>query len=92
MAVQSSWRYLLDGIASTLPAGRSLRTLLVNGDIAPLVWPVRVIAVLMCPDASRHPAVREYCWDPIVQHGSAEVRQIVRERLTQVFPEDPWFA
>ncbi|WP_242882146.1 hypothetical protein [Actinomadura litoris] len=92
VAVWSAWRYLFEGIISTLDAGTSLRALLNSGDVAPLLWPIRVLAVLMCPDASGHPAVRRYCWDPIVRHGGAEVRQKVRERLTQMFPDDPWFA
>ncbi|MFD0856760.1 hypothetical protein ACFQ07_31295 [Actinomadura adrarensis] len=90
-AVHWAWRYVLASVVSASGAG-SLATLLANGDVQSLLWPVRVIAVLMCPDASRHPAVREHCWEPIVHHARAEVRHAVRERLTQVFPHDPWFV
>jgi hypothetical protein len=69
-----------------------LATLLSAGDLEPLLWPVRVITVLMCPDASKHWAVREHCWEPIVRHGKAAVRQEVRTRLTEAFPEHSGFA
>lgn len=91
VAVQLAWRYLLASIVASSGAG-SLAALLAHGNIEPLIWPIRVLAVLMCPDASRHSAVREYCWEPIIRYGSAEVRQEVRERLTRVFPDDLWFA
>lgn len=53
-----------------------------------LIWPARVLAVLMCRDPRRHPAVRKYCVKPIVQHGAAEVRERVKDRLRQAFPFD----
>ena len=88
-AVQWTWRYVLASVVAASGAG-SLMALLSSGNVQPLLWPVRVIAVLMCPDASRHRAVREYCWQPIAGLVSAEVRHEVRERLAQVFSEDPW--
>jgi len=44
------------------------------------------------PVPSHHEAVREYCWAPILRHGEASIRQEVRDRLAQVFPDDRWFA
>jgi len=32
-----------------------------------LIWPTRVLACLMCKDPSEHPAVREYCLNPILR-------------------------
>jgi hypothetical protein len=90
-AVQWAWRYVLASVVAASGVG-SLATLLSAGDLEPLLWPVRVIAVLMCPDASKHRAVREHCWEPIVRHGKAAVRQEVRNRLTEAFPEHSWFA
>jgi hypothetical protein len=90
-AVHWAWRYLLASVAAASGVG-SLATLLASGDLQRLLWPIRVIAVLMCPDASRHQAVREHCWEPIVRLARAEIRDTVRERLTQVFTDDPWFA
>lgn len=90
-AVHWAWRHVLASIVAASGVG-SLAALLASGDVQRLLWPIRVIAVLMCPDASRHPAVRQHCWEPIVRLARAEVRDIVRERLTLVFPEDPWFA
>ncbi|WP_433332396.1 hypothetical protein [Spirillospora sp. CA-294931] len=90
VAAQLAWRYVLASIVAVSGAG-TLATLLAGGDVELLVWPIRVIAVLMCPDASRHPAVRRHCWEPIIRHGDAEVRQVVRNRLAEVFPDDPWF-
>ncbi|MFC5185978.1 hypothetical protein [Actinomadura harenae] len=90
-AVQWSWRYVLASIVVASGAG-SLATLLAKGDVHKLLWPIRVMAVLMCPDASGHPAVREHCWEPIVRLADAEVRKVVRERLGQIFSQDPWFT
>ncbi len=53
-----------------------------------LIWPARVLAVLMCREPRRHPAVREYCVKPIVQYGTAEIRDSVKDRLRQAFPLD----
>ncbi|MEU6748504.1 hypothetical protein ABZ914_20000 [Spirillospora sp. NPDC046719] len=92
VAVNSTWRYLLENIHTASGIENSLMTLLNCGQVDSLIWPIRVIAVLMCPDASRHPTVRRYCWDPIIRHGAAKVRDEVQERLAQVFPDDPWFA
>ncbi|MFC6882513.1 MULTISPECIES: hypothetical protein [Actinomadura] len=60
-------------------------------DVFPLVWPVRALAVLMCREPRRHEAVRVYCVNPIVEYGSAEIREQVKERLRQAFPFD-WTA
>jgi hypothetical protein len=90
-AVHWAWRHVLASIVAASGVG-SLAALLASGDAQRLLWPIRVVAVLMCPDASRHPTVRQHCWEPIVRLARAEVRDIVRERLTLVFPEDPWFA
>ncbi|QFG22561.1 hypothetical protein [Actinomadura sp. WMMB 499] len=90
-AVHWTWRYVLAGIVSA-SGGGSLAAWLASGDTQRLLWPIRVIAVLMCPDASHHPAVRQHCWEPIVRLARAEIRDKVRERLAQVFTEDPWFA
>ncbi|MEW2352357.1 hypothetical protein [Spirillospora sp. NPDC029432] len=51
-----------------------------------LVWPARVLAVLMCREPRRHPAVLEYCVRPIVDYGTAEIREQVKDRLRQAFP------
>ncbi|MFC5753331.1 hypothetical protein [Actinomadura rugatobispora] len=51
-----------------------------------LIWPARVLAVLMCREPRRHPAVREYCVKPIVEYGAAEIREQVKDRLRQAFP------
>lgn len=90
-AVHWAWRHVLASIVAASGAG-SLMALLAGGDVRQLLWPIRVIAVLMCPDATDHPAVREHCLEPIARHAGAEVRAVVVERLTQVFPKDPWFA
>ncbi|MWA04951.1 hypothetical protein F8568_032220 [Actinomadura sp. LD22] len=58
------------------------------GDVFRLIWPVRVLAVLMCREPRRHWAVRRYCIEPIVEHGSAEIRQKVKDRLREAFPAD----
>jgi hypothetical protein len=57
-------------------------------DALRLIWPARVLAVLMCREPRRHRAVREYCVRPIVQYGRAEVRERVKERLQDAFPLD----
>lgn len=58
------------------------------GDVFRLIWPARVLAVLMCREPRRHPAVREYCVKPIVRYGTAEIRKQVKDRLQQAFPHD----
>ncbi|MCP9965118.1 hypothetical protein LUX57_08150 [Actinomadura madurae] len=55
-------------------------------DVSSLVWPVRVLAVLMCREPRRHPAVLEYCVKPITDYGPAEIREQVKERLREAFP------
>ncbi|GAB2827136.1 hypothetical protein GCM10022221_26640 [Actinocorallia aurea] len=82
IAAHASWRYLHEGLITASGAF----------DPQALIWPARVIAVLMCPDASNHPAVREHCLAPILQEGRAEAGQEVRDRLSRTFTEDPWFA
>ena len=88
IAVHATWRYVLEAMA--VVSGIPPVPLLESGET--ILWPIRVIAVLMCPDASRHEAVREHCWAPILRHGEASVRQEVRDRLAQVFPGDRWFT
>ncbi|URM96953.1 hypothetical protein LUW76_22820 [Actinomadura madurae] len=90
-AVHWAWRYVLPSVVAASGAG-SLATVLASGDLERLLWPIRVIAVLMCPDASDHAMVREHCWYPVLRLARAEVRGAVRERFTQVFREDPWFG
>lgn len=46
-----------------------------------LIWPIRVLAVVMCKDPSKHEAVCQYCLDPICVFARAEVRAEVRDRL-----------
>lgn len=58
------------------------------GDVFRLIWPARVLAVLMCREPRRHWAVRQYCIQPIVEHGSAEIRQKVKDRLREAFPAE----
>jgi hypothetical protein len=53
-----------------------------------LIWPARVLAVLMCREPRRHPAVREYCVNPIVEYGKARIKEEVKDRLRQAFPLD----
>lgn len=50
-----------------------------------LIWPARVLAVLMCREPRRHPAVREYCVTPIVKYGAAKIKEEVKERLREAF-------
>lgn len=59
---------------------------LVTNDVSSLLWPVRVLAVLMCREPRRHRAVLEYCVEPITEHGPAEIRKQVKERLREAFP------
>jgi hypothetical protein len=51
-----------------------------------LIWPARVLAVLMCREPRRHRAVREYCVKPIVEKGTARIKEEVKGRLRQAFP------
>jgi hypothetical protein len=51
-----------------------------------LIWPARVLAVLMCREPRRHRAVREYCVKPIVEKGTAKIKEEVKDRLRQAFP------
>jgi hypothetical protein len=53
-----------------------------------LIWPARVMAVLMCREPRRHSAVCDYCVKPIVRYGAAEIRKRVKDRLRQAFPLD----
>lgn len=53
-----------------------------------LIWPVRVLAVLMCREPRRHPAVRKYCVKPIIRYGGAEIREQVKDRLRKAFPHE----
>lgn len=93
-AVQWAWRYVLANLAAATGAA-SLAALLAAGDVHRLIWPIRIIAVLMCPDADDHPTVREHCLKPILALAHAEahevIRDIVRQRLAAAFPDDSWF-
>ncbi|WP_460350171.1 hypothetical protein [Actinoallomurus acanthiterrae] len=53
-----------------------------------LIWPVRVLACLMCKDPSEHSAVRQYCPNPILQWGEARVREKERKRMGWTFPDE----
>lgn len=57
-------------------------------DVFRLVWPIRILAVLMCREPRRHPAILEYCIKPIVGHVAAAIREQVKDRLRQAFPLD----
>lgn len=59
---------------------------LLTADASSLVWPVRLLAVLMCREPRCHPAVLEYCVKPITEHGPAEIREHVKDRLREAFP------
>jgi hypothetical protein len=50
-----------------------------------LIWPARVLAVLMCREPRRHRAVREYCVKPIVNYGTAQIKEDVKKRLRLAF-------
>ena len=54
-------------------------------DALNLIWPARVLAVLMCREPRRHPAVREYCVKPIVEDGTARIKGEVKDRLGEAF-------
>ncbi|MEO3788463.1 hypothetical protein ABGB12_34480 [Actinocorallia sp. B10E7] len=82
IAAHATWRYLFEGLVVASGAC----------DPQALIWSIRVIGVLMCPDASRHQAVREHCLAPIIREGRTEVREEVRDRLSGAFPEDPRFS
>jgi hypothetical protein len=57
-------------------------------EIFRLIWPVCVLACLMCKDPSKHSAVREHCLNPILRWGEARVRDEVRERMGWTFPDE----
>lgn len=57
-------------------------------DIFRLIWPARVLAVLMCREPRRHWSVRLYCVQPIVEYGPAKIREEVKDRLRNAFPVD----
>ncbi|RKS73197.1 hypothetical protein BZB76_3887 [Actinomadura pelletieri DSM 43383] len=59
---------------------------LVLKDVFSLRWPICVLAVLMCREPRRHQAVLEHCVKPIAEHGSAEIREQVKDRLREAFP------
>lgn len=79
LAVRLVWKHVLPAIGTV--SGLSGASLPRLDDIFKLIWPVRVLAVAMCPDPSRHKAVSQYCLDPICAFARAEVRQEVRQRL-----------
>jgi hypothetical protein len=51
-----------------------------------LIWPARVLAVLMCREPRRHRAVREYCVEPIMNKGAARIKEEVKHRLRRAWP------
>jgi hypothetical protein len=53
-----------------------------------LIWPARVLAVLMCREPRRHWAVRKYCVNPIVDFGTARIKDEVKDRLRRAFRLD----
>lgn len=57
-------------------------------DVFRLTWPIRVLAVLMCREPRRHPAILEYCIKPIIGYVAAAVREQVKDRLRQAFSLD----
>ncbi|GAA4081226.1 hypothetical protein [Actinomadura miaoliensis] len=57
------------------------RMALGSDDLLELIWPIRVLAIVMCKDPSKHEAVCRYCLDPICASARAEVRTEVRDRL-----------
>ncbi|MBX6769170.1 MAG: hypothetical protein IRY90_18810 [Actinomadura rubrobrunea] len=60
-----------------------VRGVLGSDDIFELIWPIRVLAVVMCKDPSKHEAVCQYCLDPICVFARAKVRTEVRDRLLE---------
>ncbi|MEV4252553.1 hypothetical protein AB0J52_05230 [Spirillospora sp. NPDC049652] len=57
-------------------------------DIFELIWPIRVLALLMCKDPSAHPAVREQCLNPVMRWGEVRMRDEVKDRLRWAFPDE----
>ncbi|MFC5187283.1 hypothetical protein [Actinomadura harenae] len=57
-------------------------------DLFELIWPIRVLALLMCKDPSEHPAVREHCLNPVMRWGEVRMREEVKARLRWSFPEE----
>ncbi|MFC9971486.1 hypothetical protein ACFVH6_11400 [Spirillospora sp. NPDC127200] len=53
-----------------------------------LIWPVRLLACLICKDPSEHETVRRYCLNPILQQGEAQARAEVLKHMAEVFPNE----
>lgn len=86
LAVRLVWKHVLPAIGTV--SGLTGAALPQLNDIFKLIWPIRVLAVAMCPDPSRHKAVSQHCLDPICAFAKAEVRREVRQRLLQKLPDD----
>ncbi|RJL34290.1 hypothetical protein [Bailinhaonella thermotolerans] len=63
---------------------RSLGEMAFAGQIDACVRVLRILAVLICPEPERHPAVLRACLEPLAKETASEV---TKERLKQVFPE-----
>ena len=74
-AVELVWTHL-----QRIAAGLALE------DVFRLARPIRVLAVLMCREPRRHPAVLEHCIKPIIGHTAAELWEQAKDRLRQAFP------
>ncbi|MFI0371248.1 hypothetical protein ACH35V_25575 [Actinomadura sp. 1N219] len=80
-AVEAAW----SAISHALPLGQ------LSG-IGEALWPVRILAILMCKAPERHKNVSKCCLDPIAQGANETVRttvaQVTKERLTETLPAD----
>lgn len=88
LAVRLVWKYVLPAAVAASGLAGAVLPLPRLDDVSKLIWPIRVLAVAMCPDPSNHKAVCRYCLDPICTFAKAEVRREVRQRLLQHLPED----
>ncbi|GLW63406.1 hypothetical protein Arub01_16500 [Actinomadura rubrobrunea] len=79
--VQTVIRLATGSLFETLPL--AVRGALGADAIFEFIWPVRVLAVVMCKDPSKHEAVCQYCLDPICVFTRAKVRTEVRDRLLE---------
>lgn len=73
-AVELVWTHL-----QRIAAGLALE------DVFRLTGPIRVLAVLMCREPRRHPAVLEHCIKPIIGY-AAGIWERAKTRLSQAFP------
>ncbi|QXJ20562.1 hypothetical protein AGRA3207_001295 [Actinomadura graeca] len=81
LAVQAALRAI--PVAVPLPS---------TGQVEDLLWPTRILAILMCKAPERHEAVSKCCLDPIAGGADelvkAAVARTTKERLVQVLPPD----